>query len=64
MKARANSTELYLDISIDGNAPAFLKVPEGENEVQLAQGLAPGEHQVAIYKRVESYIGILDILVI
>jgi lysophospholipase L1-like esterase len=62
MNARANSAELYLDISIDGKTPAFLKVPEGESEVQLVQGLLPGEHQLAIYKRVESFVGILDIL--
>jgi hypothetical protein len=62
MRARANSDELYLDAIIDGSSPVFLKVPKGENDVNLVQGLKSGEHKISIYKRVESIVGILDIL--
>jgi hypothetical protein len=62
MKTRANSDELYLDVITDGSSPEFLKVPKGESEVKLAQGLKAGEHNISIYKRVESIVGILDII--
>jgi hypothetical protein len=62
MKTRANSDELYLDVITDGSSPEFLKVPKGESEVILAQGLKVGEHKISIYKRVESIVGIMDVV--
>ncbi len=62
MHTHSDSDELYLDVSIDGSAPVFLKVPKGESDVVLAKGLKAGEHNVAIHKRVESCVGILDIM--
>lgn len=62
MITRTNSEELYLDVITDGSSPVFLKVPEGESEVKLAQGLKAGDHKISVYKRVESIVGILDIV--
>jgi len=62
IKTRSNSDELYFDVITDGSSPVFLKVPIGESEVKLAQGLKAGEHKISIYKRVESIVGILDIV--
>ena len=60
--ARTSSDELYLDVIVDGGNPLFLKIPKGETKVNLAQGLKSGEHQVAIHKRVESVVGILEVI--
>ena len=62
MKTRTNSEELYLDVITDGASPVFLKVPKGASEVKLAQGLKAGEHKLSVYKRVESIVGIMDIV--
>ena len=59
---RTKSDELYLDVSIDGATPAFLKVPKGTAELELAGSLAEGEHRIVVWKRVESAVGILDLL--
>ncbi len=62
MSARTSSDELYLDVIVDGGNPVFLKVPKGETKIILAQGLKSGYHQIAIYKRVESAVGILEVV--
>jgi len=62
MSTRTSSDELYLDVIIDNGNPVFLKVPKGESSIALAKGLKAGEHKVAIHKRVESTVGILEVL--
>ncbi len=62
LRARTTSDELYLDVRIDDGAPSFLKVPKGEGEVALAAGLRTGEHRVEILKRVESCVGVLEVV--
>jgi len=62
LHARTSSDELYLDVGLDEAAPVFVKVPKGESDVVLAQSLHAGEHHVAIYKRIEAGVGILDVL--
>jgi hypothetical protein len=59
---RTTSDELYLDVSVDGGAPVFVKVPKGTGELVLAKNLTEGEHRIALWKRVESAVGILDLL--
>jgi hypothetical protein len=62
MSTRTTSDELYLDVIIDDGSPVFLKVPKGEGSVVLAKGLKAGEHKLAIHKRVESAVGILEVV--
>jgi lysophospholipase L1-like esterase len=62
MSNRTSSDELYLDVIIDDGSPVFLKVPKGEGSVVLAKGLKAGEHKVAIHKRVESSVGIFEVV--
>ncbi len=56
------SDELYLDVGVDDAAPMMVKVPKGESDVALAQGLGAGEHRVVICKRVEAGVGIVDLV--
>jgi lysophospholipase L1-like esterase len=62
MATRTSSDELYLDVIVDDGTPVFLKVPKGESSVVLAKGLKTWEHKVAIHKRVESAVGILEVV--
>jgi len=62
MSTRTTSDELYLDLIIDDGNPVFLKVPKVEGSVVLAKGLKAGDHKVAIHKRVESAVGILEVV--
>jgi hypothetical protein len=62
LRARTTSDELYLDVRIDDKAPSLLKVPKGESKVALAAGLGAGEHRVEILKRVESCVGVLEVV--
>jgi len=62
MSTRTSSDELYLDLIIDNGNPVFLKIPKGESSIALAKGLKACEHKVAIHKRVESTVGILEVL--
>jgi hypothetical protein len=62
MSTRTSSEELYLDVIIDDASPVFVKVLKGESSVVLAKGLKAGEHKMSIHKRVESAVGILEVL--
>jgi len=62
MSTRTSSDELYLDVIIDDGSPVFLKVPKGEGSVVLAKGLKAGKHKVVLHKRVESAVGILEVV--
>lgn len=62
LHARTSSDELFLDVVIDGGAPLFVKVPKGESDVVLAEGLKPGDHRVAVHKRVEAGVGVLELI--
>jgi lysophospholipase L1-like esterase len=62
LRARTSSDELYLDVVIDGGAASLVKVPKGESDVALAQRLMDGDHRVAIFKRVEAGVGILELV--
>jgi lysophospholipase L1-like esterase len=62
LHARTAGSELYLDVGIDGAGPRFMQVPKGESDLALAQDLPAGEHQAVIWKRVESLVGILDVM--
>ena len=62
LHARTTSAEMYLDIGVDGASPQFLHVPKGDSDVALAQNLPDGEHRVEIFKRVESSVGVLEVM--
>ena len=50
-------TTNYYDVSVDGGAPRLLEVSPAEQLYPLASGLRDGEHQVELFKRVESAPG-------
>ena len=62
MHGQTASDELYLDLGVDGAAPVFLKVPKGENDIVLAHDLVAGTHHIEIFKRIESCVGVLDVI--
>ncbi|MBL9013972.1 MAG: hypothetical protein JNL83_07340 [Myxococcales bacterium] len=49
----------YLEITIDGQRQAPIHLANGVQTVPIATGLAPGEHDVVIAKRTESFVGTL-----
>ena len=55
-------SSIYLDVRLDGAAPQFVPVPKGDSDLALAQDLAASEHRVEIFKRVESTVGILEVM--
>ena len=62
LHARTASAEMYLDVGVDGAPFRFLHVPRGDSDVSLAQNLSQGEHRVEIFKRVESAVGVLEVM--
>lgn len=47
----------WYDVTVDGTALAALQVDEGVKSYTLAQGLAKGEHLLALRRRTEAYVG-------
>ena len=47
----------WLEITVDGSARPPLHLTNGTQLYTLASGLAPGEHQITIAKRTESFVG-------
>ncbi len=47
----------WYDVAIDGKPAAALQVDEGVHSYLVAQGLAKGEHVVALRRRTEAYVG-------
>lgn len=62
MHGRTASDELYLDLGVDGAAPVCLQVPKGESDIVLAHDLIAGTHHVEIFKRIESCVGVLEVI--
>lgn len=50
------------DVAVDGVWQPKLVLAEGEQEVVLATGLPPGEHQIELYKRSEAQNGATQLL--
>jgi lysophospholipase L1-like esterase len=57
----ANSPKSALTLVLDHGAPTFLLVAQGPQTLTLAQNLTPGPHTLEIYKRTETYQGMLDL---
>ena len=47
----------YLNVHVDGAAPVVLDLLPGVHDYVLAEGLAPGEHHIAVDKRTETFEG-------
>lgn len=62
MQTRTDSNEMYLDVSLDGAEPRCMRVPQGEGEVVLTHDLSWKDHRIEIVKRVESAVGVLDLI--
>ncbi len=50
------------DVAIDGAAATLLKTSTTTDTYALAKGLAKGPHEVSIFKRTESYVGVAKYL--
>ncbi len=50
-------TTNYYDVSVDGAAPTLLEVSSTQELYPLAQGLADGEHELELFKRIEAAPG-------
>jgi lysophospholipase L1-like esterase len=49
----------FFEVSIDGAAPTLLATTGGQDTYSLATGLADGEHEVVLFRRTESFQGIV-----
>jgi lysophospholipase L1-like esterase len=56
----ANSNSSALTVVIDHGEPAMVLVAKGAQTLKLADNLAAGPHTAEIYKRTETFQGILD----
>ena len=57
LHANASDADLYFDVSLDGAAPALLKLRKGTGEYVLFQSAAAAEHTIALTRRNESWQG-------
>lgn len=62
MRASATTSNSFIDIFVDGGVARVLRLPAGENEITLAEGLAPGEHTIEIVHRTETWVGMVTVL--
>jgi lysophospholipase L1-like esterase len=51
-----------LAVMIDGGEPRVLRVPAGESDITVAEGLGPGPHTVDVVHRTEAWQGIVTVL--
>jgi lysophospholipase L1-like esterase len=50
-----------LAVIVDGGAPRVIRLPRGDSEVALADGLAPGPHTIEIVHRTETWQGMVAV---
>jgi hypothetical protein len=62
MRASASTPNSLFSVFVDGSEPRILRLPAGENEVVLAEGLTAGEHTVEVVHRTETWVGIVTVL--
>jgi lysophospholipase L1-like esterase len=62
MRASTTTPNSFIDIFVDGSEPRVLRLPAGENEIALAEGLATGEHTIEIVHRTETWVGVVTVL--
>lgn len=49
----------WIDVIVDGAAPRTFQLSEGRHVYPLATGLSPGEHEITLWKRTESAVGVI-----
>src|SRR5688572_22809926 len=52
----------YLMVAIDNNTPFKIKTTSASNTLTVAEGLAPGEHNITSCKNTESLVGYLEFI--
>lgn len=62
LRANAAKDDLYFDVSVDGAAPAVLRLHAGEDDYVLVPAGAATEHTVALTRRNESWQGIVTLV--
>lgn len=61
MRASCTTGNCRLGVTVDGGAPRVLRLAQGDSEVAVADGLAPGAHTVEIVHRTEAWQGIAGV---
>jgi quinoprotein glucose dehydrogenase len=62
MRASTDTTNNIFTVVVDGGTPRAVRFPSGESELELADGLAPGEHTVDVVRQTETWLGVATIL--
>jgi lysophospholipase L1-like esterase len=62
VQINASSDDVYFNLSVDGAAPALLRLTKGLNQLDLLKGVAPGIHTVELVRRTESWEGVCQVL--
>jgi lysophospholipase L1-like esterase len=62
MQVIAATPNSHLAVLVDGGEARVVRLPQGESEVVLAEGLANGEHGVDVVHRTETWVGAVSVL--
>ncbi len=62
VRVEASDDDLFFDVSVDGGAPALIRVTKGVGEYSLFKADQAGEHVIAITRRNESWQGTCTLL--
>jgi hypothetical protein len=57
LRANAANDDVYFDVSVDGAAPALLRLHQGDGAYPLVSAGSAAEHTVALTRRTESWQG-------
>lgn len=62
IRLEAATADCYLDLRIDGAPGVAVRLAQGESELVLAEGLAPGiQRRVELIRRTESWMGLITV---
>lgn len=61
LDVEANSDNSRLGVALDGASERMIRLQRGRQRIQLAEGLAPGAHSVAIVHRTETWQGLIAV---
>ncbi len=61
LRVSAATPNGHLAVFVDGGPARVVRLPRGESDVVLAEGLGPGAHQVDVVHRTETWMSVLDV---
>ncbi len=62
MRTITTTPNSYLDVTVDDGETRVLRLPQGESDVSLAEGLGEGRHTVTILHRTETWVGVVTVV--